>query len=45
MREMLDAGDDRAAVLAQFAGSLSPEDAVLLTEMLRASDDAAPTEP
>jgi predicted transcriptional regulator len=34
MREMLDSRDDRAAVLAQFAGSLSAEEAGLLTQLL-----------
>ena len=38
MREMLDAGEDRAAVLARFAGSLSEEDTLLLAEMLRDAD-------
>jgi predicted transcriptional regulator len=38
MREMLESGEDRAAVLARFAGSLSAEDTLLLAEMLRAAD-------
>jgi predicted transcriptional regulator len=38
MREMLNAGEDRAAVLARFAGSLSEEDTLLLAEMLRDAD-------
>ncbi|MEA2444691.1 MAG: hypothetical protein QOJ12_1983 [Thermoleophilales bacterium] len=45
MREMLDSGKDRAAVLAQFAGSLSAEDTLLLAEMLRASDADKGREP
>jgi predicted transcriptional regulator len=45
MREMLDSGKDRAAVLAQFAGSLSAEDTLLLAEMLRASDTDKGREP
>lgn len=38
MSEMLDAGADRAAVLAWFAESLSDADALLLAEMLRSAD-------
>jgi predicted transcriptional regulator len=38
MQEMLGSGQDRGAVLARFAGALSPEDALVLAEMLRASD-------
>lgn len=44
MREMLDAGADRQAVLAQFVGALDPGDERLLEELLRASrDDGAQT--
>lgn len=39
MREMLDARDDRAAVLARFVGSLSAEDERLLAEMLARTDE------
>jgi predicted transcriptional regulator len=38
MREMLDSGDDRAAVLARFAGTLSAEDTSLLARMLQDLD-------
>lgn len=38
MRELLDSRDDRAAVLARFVGSLSPEDERLLADMLAQSD-------
>jgi predicted transcriptional regulator len=44
MRELLDAGADRRAVLAQFVGALDPRDERLLEELLRASrDDGAQT--
>jgi predicted transcriptional regulator len=39
MRGMLEAGDDRAEVLARFVGSLSPEDERLLAEVLRETDE------
>jgi predicted transcriptional regulator len=39
MRELLDAGGDRAAVLARFVGSLSGEDEVVLAEVLEATAD------
>lgn len=39
MRELLDAGADRHAVLAHFVGSLDPQDERLLQELLRASHD------
>ena len=35
MRELLDSGGDRAAVLASFVGSLSAEDERALVELLR----------
>lgn len=38
MRGMLEAGDDRAEVLARFVGSLSPEDERLLAEVLNDTD-------
>jgi len=34
MRELLESGDDREAVLARFVGSLSEEEEELLTELL-----------
>jgi predicted transcriptional regulator len=42
MRELLDSGGDRAAVLASFVGSLSEEDERALVELLRRtrSEDA-----
>ncbi|TQL58935.1 putative transcriptional regulator [Oryzihumus leptocrescens] len=38
MRRVLDAGTDRAGVLAHFVADLNPEDEQLLTELLRATD-------
>jgi predicted transcriptional regulator len=38
MRHLLDAGDDRTAVLARFVGTLSDDDEQLLLEMLGAVD-------
>lgn len=38
MRRLLDAGDDRAGVLAQFVAQLGPEDEQLLQQLL--GDDA-----
>lgn len=35
MQAMLDRGGDRAAVLARFLGSLSPEDEAVLVELLQ----------
>ena len=35
MRELLDVGADRGAVLARFVGSLSDDDARVLAELLR----------
>jgi predicted transcriptional regulator len=37
MRELLESGDDRAAVLAQFVGSLSDEDERVLGQLLKGS--------
>ena len=34
MRRLLDAGEDRAGVLARFVADLSPDDERLLTELL-----------
>jgi predicted transcriptional regulator len=57
MRRLLDTGDDRAAVLTRFVGTLSDEDERLLTDLLRpenpresgsgdhAVDDPAPDDP
>jgi predicted transcriptional regulator len=39
MRELLEAGADREAVLARFVGSLSAEDERLLSELLREAGD------
>jgi predicted transcriptional regulator len=39
MRAMLEAGDDRTAVLARFVGALSPEDERLVADMLREGAD------
>jgi predicted transcriptional regulator len=41
MRELLEAGDDREAVLARFLGSLSDDDERTLLELLRARPDDA----
>lgn len=38
MRQLLEADDDRAAVLARFVGDLSDEDEQLLMGMLRSPD-------
>jgi predicted transcriptional regulator len=38
MRRLLEAGDDRAAVLARFVGTLSDADEQLLLEMLGSPD-------
>jgi predicted transcriptional regulator len=38
MRRLLDAGDDRAAVLARFVGSLSDADEAMLVQMLANPD-------
>ncbi len=38
MRDTLEAGDDRLAVLARFVGSLSPEDERLVADLLREAD-------
>ena len=35
MRELLESGEDREAVLARFVGSLSSEDESMLSELLR----------
>ena len=35
MRRLLDADDDRAAVLARFVGDLQPEDEALLADLLQ----------
>jgi predicted transcriptional regulator len=42
MRRVLDAGGDRAGVLARFVADLSPEDEQLLTELLAADPDDRP---
>ena len=42
MRRVLDAGSDRAGVLARFVADLSPEDERLLTDLLAADPDDAP---
>lgn len=39
MRELLDAGEDREAVLARFLGSLSDDDERTLAVLLRAARD------
>jgi predicted transcriptional regulator len=39
MQRLLDAGDDRAAVLSRFVGVLSAEDERLLTDLLRRAED------
>ncbi len=44
MRAMLESGDDRSAVLSRFVGSLSPEDELLVAEMLREADGDQGTE-
>src|SRR3954466_12802814 len=42
MHEVLGQSADRQAVLARFVGSVSPDEARLLRELLAAADDAAP---
>lgn len=44
MRAMLESGYDRSAVLSRFVGSLSPEDELLVAEMLREADGDQGTE-
>jgi predicted transcriptional regulator len=39
MRALLEAGEDREAVLAQFVGALSDEDEQLLADLLRQAGD------
>jgi predicted transcriptional regulator len=39
MQRLLDAGDDRAAVLSRFVGVLSDEDERLLIDLLRHTED------
>jgi predicted transcriptional regulator len=41
MRRVLDAGSDRAGVLARFVADLSPEDERLLSDLLAADPDDA----
>ena len=41
MRRLLDAGDDRAGVLARFVANLSPEDERVLTELLSRAEPGA----
>ena len=42
MRRVLDAGGDRAGVLARFVADLSPEDEQLLSGLLAADPDDRP---
>ncbi len=42
MQRLLDAGDDRAAVLSRFVGVLSDDDERLLIDLLRRAEDADP---
>ena len=42
MQRLLDAGDDRAAVLSRFVGVLSDDDERLLTDLLRRAEDDNP---
>jgi predicted transcriptional regulator len=42
MRRLLDADDDRAAVLARFVGSLNDEDEAIVLEMLANQDRDSP---
>ena len=42
MRRLLDADDDRAAVLARFVGSLTDADEAILLEMLASPDRDTP---
>lgn len=44
MRELLDVGADRGAVLARFVGSLSDDDARVLAELLRETREGEPGE-
>jgi predicted transcriptional regulator len=39
MVKLLDAGTDRASVLARFVADLSPQDGEMLTELLHGKDD------
>ena len=39
MQRLLDAGDDRAAVLSRFVGVLSDDDEQLLTELVRRAEE------
>ena len=39
MVKLLDAGTDRASVLARFVADLSPQDGEMLTELLQGKDD------
>ena len=39
MVKLLDAGTDRASVLARFVADLSPQDGAMLTELLQDKDD------
>jgi predicted transcriptional regulator len=41
MQRLLDARDDRAAVLSRFVGVLSDDDERLLTDLLRRAEDSA----
>jgi predicted transcriptional regulator len=41
MRALLEAGEDREAVLAQFVGALSHEDEQLLADLLKQAGDGA----
>jgi predicted transcriptional regulator len=41
MRALLEAGEDREAVLAQFVGALSDEDEQLLADLLKQAGDGA----
>src|SRR5437762_11684366 len=42
MQRLLDARDDRAAVLSRFVGVLSDDDEQLLIDLLRRAEDADP---
>lgn len=44
MRRLLDAQDDRAAVLSRFVGALSAEDERVLVDLLHRIEDAGPRE-
>jgi predicted transcriptional regulator len=41
MRQLLDAGDDRAGVLARFVANLSPEDEQVLADLLTGTERRA----